>query len=142
MTESWKTKRRLSKKDKAKKAKALAYSRNVYARREGDYPEVKDCLKFFLDEMKKGHWVIKKRYESLYRKAIRIFILDLFVASQTDKEMYLTYSRSEKDYTPKERYGKMYLSYDVTMKVIDYLRRHEYIEHHDAQRMPPFVIQT
>ncbi len=121
MVESWKIKKRLTKKEKLEKAETLAHSRNLYARKEGDHLEVKECLSFFLNEMKKGHWVITKRYEHLYRKAIRIFILDLFVANQLDSEMYLTYSRSKDDFSRKRRYGKMYLSYDPTMNVVEYL---------------------
>ncbi len=132
-----KKEKRLTKKQRVEKAKKLSYSRNIYARRGGDYPEVKECLGFFLDEIKKDYRVIK-RHEGKYRKAIRVFILDLFVANQLAPEMYLTYSRSKDDFSRKARYGKMYLSYDVTMKVKDYLIKHEYIEHHHAQPLPPF----
>lgn len=133
MTESWKNKKRLTKKEKTQKGEALKRSRLIYARREGNYPEVKECLRSFLDEMKKGHWIITKRYEPLYRKAIRVFILDLFVAHETDPETYLSYSRSKDDYLKAGRFGKLYLSYNPTMKVKDFLQMNGYIEDHEGR---------
>ncbi len=123
-----KSKKRLTKKQIKELAEALKYSRVLYARREGDHPAVKSALEFFQSELVKEYMV--RRYKSKYRNAVRIFILDLFFEYQIDPERYLAYSRSRDDYKKTGRFGKLHLSCEVTKKVIDYLIRYEYIEHH------------
>lgn len=115
-------------KEKKALAEKLSYSRDIYSRREGDMPEVKAALEFFQDKLIKEYMV--NRHKPKYRKAVRTLILDLFFAYQVDPTMYLTYSRSPNDYTKARKFGAMYLSYDVVLKVVDYLERQDYIEHH------------
>ena len=106
----------------------LNYSRDIYARRAGAYPQVKKALEFFQLEIKAEYQV--NRYASKYRDHIRIFILDLLVAECLTPGMYLTYSRNKNDYRPKGRYGKIHLSYGITQNIVKYLENHGYIEHH------------
>ncbi|MEE8112833.1 MAG: hypothetical protein V3T23_00620 [Nitrososphaerales archaeon] len=66
------------------------------------------------------------------KKHIKVVVLDLYMAHQTDPDMYVGYSRRAQDYSGKSRYSKLRISYRPLLKVVDALRSEElgYIEHH------------
>lgn len=117
-----------TKEDLLKRVKELSNSRDLYAWRVTDYPEVKSALRRIFDEMK-SEVGIGKRYVKKYRDHIRIIVLDLFVANQNDPTIYLTYSRNSNDYKPGTKYGRMHMSYEITYKIMNFLIKNSYIEH-------------
>jgi len=71
-------------------AKAYRNSKPLYAWRVSDYPEVKAVIKhIFLEMTSEG--LISKRYADKYSDPIRIIVLDLFVAHQSDPKMFIAY---------------------------------------------------
>jgi hypothetical protein len=122
------TVQKLTEEQKKKKVEALSNSRDLYAWRISDYPEVKSVLNYIFDEMK-SETRIGKRYAKKYRDHIRVIVLDLFVAKQNDPALYITCSKNSNDYRPGTKYHRMYLSYEITNKIIKFLIKNLYIEH-------------
>jgi hypothetical protein len=106
--------------------KELSNSRDLYAWRISDYPEVKTALNHIFDEMK-SEAGIGKRYAKKYRNHIRVIVLDLFVANQNDPTSYITFSRNSNDFKPGTKYGRMHLSYEISKKINDFLIKNAYI---------------
>lgn len=120
---------KLTDKEKAEKAETLNYSRDIYARRAGNHPQVKHVLDFFYEKIK-VEYRVRSDHEKGYRHHIRVFILDLFVANQTDSDLYLTFSRNSNAYLVGKRYYKLWLTHRKSIKVVDYLENHGYIVQH------------
>jgi hypothetical protein len=123
--------------DAAKKNKAyeLSNSRDIYAWRVSDHPEVKSALKFFFKTMKAAS-LIRTAYEKKYKDHIRVIILDLYVAHQTDPTLYITYSRNQSDYRKGSKYSKMFLSFRITKNIIDFLIKNTFIKNVKGYRRP------
>ena len=64
-----KVKRSIKLKDRKKKAKKLANSREIYAWRVSDYPEVKTALRLIFEKME-GQGLIRKQNEKKYKDHI------------------------------------------------------------------------
>jgi hypothetical protein len=111
-----------------KKFKELSNSRDLYAWRISDYPEVKSALNLIFDEMK-SEVGIGKRYAKKYRDHIRVIVLDLFVANQNDPTSYITFSSNSNDFKPGTKYGRMHLSYEISKKINDFLIKNAYIDY-------------
>ena len=124
-------KQKLTEKEEAerkKKREELNDSRGIYARRSGNHKEVKAALDFFYEKIKAEYNVKGTENVPKYRHQIRVFILDLFVASQLNPEMYITYSRNKNDYLPTAKYHRMRLSHRIATNIVDYLEDHGYIK--------------
>ena len=119
----------LTAKEKLKKAEELSNSRDIYGWRVSDYPEVQSVLDRILMDMK-TEFRILDRYKKKYQNNIRVIVLDLFVANQTDPSMFITYSRNSYNYKPGTKYHKMYLRYQIVNNIIKFLIKNAYIEHH------------
>jgi hypothetical protein len=122
------TKSELTPEEKLKKAEALGNSRDIYGWRVSDHPEVQSVLDRILEEMKSEFRIID-RYKKKYQNNIRVIVLDLFVANQTDPTMYITYSRNSNDYKRESKYYRMYLRYQIVIKIINFLIKKGYIDH-------------
>ena len=110
-----------------RRAEELNNSREIYAWRISDHPEVKSALQIILQEMK-DDGQIGKRYENKYKRHIQVIVLDLFVAHMADPTMFITYSRNQNDYREGAKYARMFLSYRVTIRIIDFLIKNEYVK--------------
>ncbi|UCE56579.1 MAG: hypothetical protein JSV31_14370 [Desulfobacterales bacterium] len=111
-----------------RKFKELSNSRDLYAWRLSNYPEVKSALNYILDEMK-SEVGIGKRYAKKYIDHIRVIVLDLFVANQNDPTSYITFSRNSNNFKPGTKYGRMHLSYEISKKINDFLIKNAYIDY-------------
>lgn len=118
-----------------------------------------------LYEQMKAEYGLKRHFER-YQYHLKVFVLDLFACHQLENETvtYITYSRNSSDYAintgrlkrgrPKKvvykrmppyrytqvRWGKP-LSLKITVKVVSFLEKHGYIEHHAGQWKPNGVGQ-
>lgn len=116
-----------SREEKRKKAEALNNSRPWNAWHVADHPEVTSALGQIFSEMEAAG-LTNRRYEKKLKNHIRIIVLDLFVAHESDPTMYVSYSRNANKYGKKSRYSAWYLTYKNTIKVIDFLIDHGYVE--------------
>lgn len=118
---------KLSTKKITNKARDLRNSRDIYAWRVSDHPEIKDALQIIFLKMK-NDGLIRTRYEKKYKNHIQMIVLDLYVAYKADPKMYITYSRNQSDYIKGTKYAAMFLSYRVTIRITDFLIKNKYIK--------------
>ena len=111
------------------KGEELKNSRDIFARRAGNYPEAQAALDFFYEEIKVEYKIKRADHEKDYRHHIRVFVLDIFYANQIDPVLYITFSRDKNAYRPGTKYHRMRLSERISTNVVDYLRFNEYIEY-------------
>ncbi len=111
------------------KAEELDNSRPLYMWRLSDHPEAKAAIDHVFYEINDAG-MVSKRYKDKWRGVVRAIVLDLFVANKTDPTMYIAYSRNENDYKVESRYGSYFLSGQIVIQFVDYLKDNDYIEHH------------
>ena len=109
-------------------AEELNYSRDIYARRAGDYPEVQAALDFFYEKITSGYKIKQARDLKKYRHQIRVFVLDLYVANQIDPLMYITFPRGKRSYYPGTKHHRMRLSHRIATNIADFLESQGYID--------------
>jgi len=119
---------KLTQKENRRKAEKLGNSRDIYGWRVSDYPEVEAVLHRLLEDMK-SEFRILDRYKKKYDNNIRVIVLDLFMANQTDPTMYISYSRNSNDYRPGSKYYNMFLRYQIVNNISSFLIKNEYIDH-------------
>lgn len=115
------------------KAEALDNSRPLYMWRLSDFPQAKAAVDHVFNEVLSAG-LVKKRFQSKWRDLTRAIVLDLFVAYKIDPGMYIGYSRNPNMYKINSRYGAWFLSGTILVKLIDFLHRKGYIEHHAGFR--------
>jgi len=93
-----------------------------------NHPEIKSVLNQIFKNIKATQKTNSTRYDKSLKDHIREIVLDLYVAYQADLTLYIGYSRSQKRYGENSRYKRKFPSYRNTIKVIDSLLNHGYVE--------------
>lgn len=113
---------------KRQRAEALDNSRPLYMWRLSEFPAAKGAINHIFNELVDAG-IVKKRYRKKWRDLTRAILLDLYVAHQTDPEMYVSYSRNPNSYKVGSRYGSFFLSWSILAQLIEYLVSNGYVEH-------------
>jgi len=92
------------------------YSRLLDVHRWSDYPEVNG----FIDTIFKGHF--SSDPTTIQKKHLKVVLLDLYVAWQTDPDLCIALHMGSTAYKPKSRYNSLHIS-KTTIKVVQDLKR-------------------
>ena len=115
----------LTPEEKLQKGLDLNYFRHLDFYKQAQSSEIEPVFEHIFSEMRaEGKVPSQKTYADNLKENARLIIIDLLNAFFTDPQMYIAYSRNYNDYktTP--------VSARNTVKVIDFLIEHEYIENH------------
>jgi len=121
--------------EKKEKAERLAFSRPIDVHRWSDYPEVNAAVNQLFDEITSSDInpdgkLKRVREPEKLKRHIKMVVLDLYVASLTDPDLFIGYSRRPENYANKTRYDNLHINCRRLIRVVDGLKKLGYIENH------------
>ncbi len=106
--------------------KGPGYSRPLDVHKMSEAPEAKVIVDKLLPEVIPSE--VEGKVRKRYREALKMIVLNLYLAWKDDPKLWVAYQRNKSAYTVGKRYQKFFLKYTQTIGTVDGLIRYGYIE--------------
>lgn len=95
-----------------------------------DYPEVNSVVDALFNEIKslRQSKKIQIRRAEKVKKAIKVIVIDLWVANKLSSNPYRAIAKNKTDYQKENRYKKIFIKYDYFINVVNDLIELKYID--------------